>query len=81
MRAVIFEYWDWHNVVFPRILADYGKSIRISWVCKDKLGFTVREHRVPVSDDGHMWDYQYQIHLDFYDEQKRTFFLLKYKND
>ena len=78
MRAVIFDLEYWKRTLWPRIVADHGKAIMVSWVCKERLGFTVREHRAPVSDDGHFWDYQYQIHLDFYDEQKRTFFLLKY---
>jgi hypothetical protein len=79
MRAVIYELDEWKKSVWPRIIADHGQAIRISWVCKERLGFTVREHRAPISDDGHFWDYQHQIHLDFYDEQSRTMFLLKYK--
>lgn len=44
---------------------------------KRTLGFTVREHReyVPKMDGGY---YENQIHLDFYSENKRTMFLLKY---
>ena len=79
MKAVIYELEEWKKSVWPRIIADYGQAIRISWVCKERLGFTVREHRAPISDDGHFWDYQHQIHLDFYDEQSRTMFLLKYR--
>jgi hypothetical protein len=79
MRAVIYELEEWKKTVWPQIIADHGQAIRISWVCKERLGFTVREHRAPISDDGHFWDYQHQIHLDFYDEQSRTMFLLKYK--
>jgi len=49
------------------------------------LGFTVREHREwvmtrpdpsdPTVDQGH---YEDQVHLDFYSENKRTMFLMKY---
>ena len=78
MKAIVFTLEQWHKQLFPRLLEEHGKSIRISWVCKERLGFTVREHRAPISDDGHFWEYQYQIHLDFYDEQKRTWFILKY---
>ena len=78
MKAVVFNYHYWHTDLWPRIKADYGNGVMVSWTCKERLGFTVREHKVPVSDDGHFWEYQVEIHLDFYDEQKRTFFLLKY---
>jgi hypothetical protein len=79
MKAVVFDVKYWHMDLWPRIIAEHGPAIRISWVCKERLGFTVREHQTPVSDDGHFWDYQTQIHLDFYDESMRTMFLLKYK--
>jgi len=41
---------------------------------KDNLGFTVREHREWTEQRGSMVD----IRLDFYNEPKRTMFLLKY---
>ena len=79
MKAVIFERDYWHNDLWPRIIEDHGRGVMISWVCRERLGFTVREHRAPISNDGHFWDYQYQIHLDFYNEAMRTMFLLRYK--
>ena len=44
---------------------------------RDVLGFTSRTHRelVPKMDGGY---YMTQIHLDFYNEPKRTMFLLRY---
>ena len=53
---------------------------------KDKLGFTVREHRAYVPGNGQKDElgftnfgyYDEQIHLDFYSEHKRTMFLLKW---
>ena len=44
---------------------------------KRVLGFTVREHTawIPKPDGGYT---DYQIHLDFYNEKKRTMFLLKF---
>ncbi len=46
---------------------------------KRHLGFTVREHKdyVPKMDGGY---YGTQIHLDFYNESKRTMFLLRYSD-
>jgi hypothetical protein len=81
MKAVIFDRDHWHKKLWPQIMKDNGEAVRISWVCKERLGFTVREHRAPISDDGHFWDYQYQIHLDFYDDAMRTYFILKYMNN
>lgn len=78
MKAIIYTKQDWDTNIWPRIKADYGQAVIISWVCRERLGFTVRTHRAPVSDDGHNWEHQYQIHLDFYDEQMRTLFILKY---
>ena len=80
MKAVVFEEQYWKRKLWPRIVADYGKGVMISYVCKERLGFTVREHRAPISDDGHFWDYQTQIHLDFYNEAQMSFFVLKYLN-
>lgn len=79
MKAIIFDDRYWHKDLWPRIVEENGKAVMISWVCRKRLGFTVREHKAPVSDDGHSWDYQTQIHLDFYDEAMRTMFLLRYK--
>lgn len=54
---------------------------------RDKLGFTDREHSVWLGDYdrasledriNHNYGYKNQIHLDFYNESKRTMFLLKY---
>ena len=44
---------------------------------RDVLGFTSRTHRewVPKIDGGY---YETTIRLDFYNEPKRTMFLLKY---
>ena len=44
---------------------------------RDVLGFTSRTHRewVPKMDGGY---YETSIRLDFYNEPKRTMFLLKY---
>lgn len=54
---------------------DYSPSVMmLSFKLKDKLGFTVREHREWTEQKGYMTD----IRLDFYNEPKRTMFLLKY---
>lgn len=46
---------------------------------KDTLGFTIREHWIPqVADTGKYMYHPPTICLDFYNEPKRTMFLLKY---
>jgi len=39
------------------------------------LGFTVREHSIWEAGE-----HSFQIHLDFYSENKRTMFLLKFSD-
>jgi hypothetical protein len=58
-----------------RLTNDYSPStLLISYKMKEKLGFSVRTHQWYVENRG----YQSQICLDFYNEPKRTMFLLKY---
>ena len=58
-----------------RLISDHGLSVMmLTYRMKDKLGFTVREHREWTEQRGSMVD----IRLDFYNEPKRTMFLLKY---
>lgn len=77
MKAIVFKKRYWKEVLWPRIIADNGQGVMISWVCKERLGFTVREHQLPYDEDN-WWETSTEIHLDFYDEQMRTLFLLKY---
>lgn len=77
MKAIKINYSNWYDNILPKLFEQHGKSIGISWVCKRKLGFTVREHTEYQDING--WpEKNVEIHLDFYDEQMRTFFLLKY---
>ena len=59
-----------------RLYQDYPQSVVL---VRDKmkrvLGFTPREHAYFDRDDAEFYE---EVHLDFYDEQKRTMFLLKY---
>jgi len=63
-----------------RISAEYPRSVSMVRSRKrEVLGFTERHHRrwlpgVP----GSVGYYQVEVHLDFFDEAKRTFFTLKY---
>ena len=58
-----------------KLTEDYGRGIMlIRSRMRDKLGFTDREHRWWEEGKG----YQTHICLDFYNEPKRTMFMLKY---
>jgi hypothetical protein len=78
MKAIIYTPNAWDKV-WQQIRKDHSNSIIIRSVMKRKLGFTIREHRawVPKMDGGY---YDFQIHLDFYEEKYKTLFLLKYGN-
>ena len=58
--------------------------LAIQSVCRRELGFTTRYHREWVSENnlGGAYDgwgnWEEQIHLDFWDDEKETFFRLKY---
>ena len=79
MKPIIFEEKKWDHELWPNLVAEHGKKIGISWVCKRELGFTVRRHTEYLSDDGRAYSRRNtKVCLDFYDEQMRTLFLLKY---
>lgn len=74
MKAIRLTINQWQNIV-TEIAKHHPRSV---WMVRPKmrkvLGFTPREHQEWVEDRG----YRSMIHLDFYDESKRTMFLLKY---
>jgi hypothetical protein len=77
MKSIILTVNQWQQVR-TELQTEYPKTV---FMLRDKmkrvLGFTVREHKewVPKMDGGYS---DYQIHLDFYSENKRTMFLLKF---
>lgn len=75
---------DWATL-HDRIKQDYPKS---AWLVRDKmrrvLGFVPREHKEWIESDKPNRNGWYSrhpkitIYLDFYDDSKKTIFLLKY---
>jgi hypothetical protein len=68
---------EW-NKIREQIRAEFGQGmIMLRGRMRDELGFTPRDHRywVPKMDGGY-WDTV--VHIDFYTEQARTWFLLKF---
>lgn len=84
MRAVVLTKEQW-RAIRRELQTEHPKTV---FMLRDKmkriLGFTVREHRAWIDkpevtgDDYNHGYYQFQIHLDFYSEKKRTMFLLKF---
>lgn len=76
-RAVTLSKSKWMQL-HRRLLQDYPKSVvLISSRSRSVLGFTSRDH---VWWDNKTSTYQNCICLDFYNESKRTMFLLKYSD-
>jgi hypothetical protein len=73
-KPIVLTHVKWGKLR-TRLTTDYSPSVMmLSYRMKDKLGFTVREHREWTEQRGSMTD----IRLDFHNEAKRTMFLLKY---
>lgn len=77
MKAMKLTLSQWEDVL-NQIKKDYPKSV---WMVRSKmkavLGFTTREHR-ELREDYVAMIPDTTMHLDFFDEPKRTMFLLKY---
>lgn len=75
MKPIVMTEAQW-GLVLEQIKKTHPRSV---WMIRDKmrrvLGFTPREH---VDYDQKDWRLRTTIHLDFFDEQQRTMFLLKY---
>ena len=84
MRPVILTTSQW-KIIRKQLHEEYPKTV---FMIRDKmkkvLGFTVREHRAWVDkpdtagDDLNVGFYRFEIHLDFYSQNKRTMFLMKF---
>jgi hypothetical protein len=83
-KHIVLTEGQWAKV-YDIIAKTYPHSVLlIRDRMKEVLGFTVRRHREWIKCDGEDQDYvprhysNEQIHLDFYNEPKRTMFLLRF---
>jgi hypothetical protein len=77
MKPVMLSVNQWQSIR-KQLQEEYPKTVfMLRSKMRSVLGFTVREHKefVPKMDGGY---YDFEIHLDFYSENKRTMFLLKF---
>jgi len=73
-KPIVLSHSQWEKLR-TRLNTDYGRSIMMLRDRRKKiLGFVDREHRWYTEQHGYMS----HICLDFYDEPKRTMFILKY---
>lgn len=70
---------QWESIKVA-IAKDYGIGILlISWTTVRELGFKVRNYRYrKTNKDSSFNGYVHEIHLDFEDEPKATYFRLRY---
>lgn len=71
-----------------RLEKDYSPSVtKIRWKMKEVLGFTTRDHQefirywdhsTPAQRANGDHGYKDSVYLDFFDDAKRTLFMLKY---
>ena len=84
-KPLILTQASWLKI-YNQIANDYPPSVLlIREKMKAVLGFTSRTHEEWIDQEVNIKDIRYgniyridTIHLDFYNEPKRTFFLLKY---
>lgn len=77
-KPVILSPEKW-NKLKQRLLTDYPQSVvLIRQRTRDVLGFVPREFEEWNTDTAGYWDKKRDVRLDFYNEPKRTMFVLKY---
>lgn len=81
MKPLILTEQNWAKLRY-QLIQTQPKSVMLSrGKMREVLGFTDRKHIVWINEVnkwGGMGFQETEIHLDFFDESKRTFFLLKY---
>lgn len=85
MKSIILSQETWLRV-YNQIARDYPPSVLlIRNRMREVLGFTSRTHEEWIDQEVDLKDIRYgtkykitTIHLDFWDEKKKAFFLLKY---
>lgn len=76
-KPIVLSTGKWIRLK-SRLLEDYPTSVvLIRQRSREVLGFVAREYEEWNTDNGH-WGMNRDVRLDFYNEPKRTMFLLKY---
>lgn len=79
MKSLVLTESQW-RAIRSDIDKNYPRSVSmVRWKMREVLGFTARNHEEWDNTDVRLRPIT-SIHLDFYDEAKRTMFLLKYSD-
>jgi hypothetical protein len=77
MKPVVLTPNAW-RAIRDELHNDYPRSVfALRSKMRTVLGFTIREHR---RWEPELTGYKDEVHLDFYSENKRTMFLLKFSD-
>lgn len=77
MKPIILTEPEWDKLRRHLVQTQPKSVMMMRWKMLEVLGFTDRKHTVWVAQPGTVYQRR-EVHLDFYNEAKRTFFLLKY---
>jgi hypothetical protein len=81
MKPIILTEQNWDKLRFHLVQTQPKSVMMMRWKMLEVLGFTDRKHTVWIDKPNKYGGMGYQhleVHLDFYNEAKLTFFLLKY---
>ena len=81
MKPIVLSEQNWMKLRY-QLFQTQPKSVMLTrWKMKKVLGFTDRLHTEWINKPNKWGGMGYElrsVHLDFFDEAKQTFFLLKY---
>jgi hypothetical protein len=80
MSTVYLTEKNWSTIRAILAAENTPSTMMISWRMRDRLGFTVREHREWTERKGRYHFVEESIVLDFYNESKYTLFLMRFSN-
>ena len=79
-KSIVISEHNWDKIR-EHLFQTQPKSVMLTrWKMRDVLGFTDRVHTEWTGSGDFGPEYSRTIHLDFFDEPKRTMFLLKYSD-
>jgi hypothetical protein len=80
MKPIVLSEQNWAKLRF-HLMETQPKSVMLTrWKMREVLGFTDRLHTEWVEKPDSEGYQRRQVHLDFFDEAKKTMFLLKYSD-
>ena len=79
MKAIVLKPIQWEELK-QKLAEDYPPAVMLlRYKRREVLGFTERYHDQWVAHTKNEFGYyRKEVHLDFFDDAKRTFFTLKY---